>query len=112
MSQIIEGLHVDVSSTELKLLLLGRLKYHEDKAGFYEKQLVEMKKLDQVMAEEAAQIGKTSNRSPAESIDGAIKNHKDQAIFYKFVAEHVIEGATYRLDEQDLQRIGVMHQRY
>ncbi len=112
MSQIINGLHIDVSSDELKTLLLGRLKYHQDKVGFYEKQLVEMKKVDAALTAEAQEMGKTSTRGPLESLEQAVKKHKDQTVYYKFMAEHVIANATYRLDEAALLRLGIQGERY
>lgn len=112
MSQIINGLHIDVSSDELKTLLLGRLKYHTDKVGFYEQQLVAMRKIDAALTEEARSVGKGSTSSPADSLDQAVKKHQNQCVYYKFMSEHVIQGATYRLDENALQRLGIQTERF
>mgnify|MGYP001564625174 FL=1 len=112
MTQIITGLHIDVPSDELKGLLLARLKYHEAKVEFYSKQFEELRKVDVAMAADAETFSKTSNRSPSESLEQAVKKHKDQAIYYKFVAEHLVVGATYRLDEHALVKIGVQASLY
>lgn len=112
MSQIITGLHIDVSSDELKGLLIGRLKHHNDKVAFYEKQLGEMRKVDAALTAEAQEMGKSSTRGPLESLETAVKKHKDQMVYYKFMSEHVIVGATYRLDESALLRLGVQAERY
>jgi hypothetical protein len=109
---LIEGLHVDVKGTELKELLLGRLKYHNDKVSNYEKQLVELKRVDKALAEDAEQISKFSTQSPAQSLEQAIKKHKDQTIYYRFVADHIITAAVYRLGEHELQRLGIQSDRY
>lgn len=109
---IIEGLHVDVKGTELKDLLLGRLKYHLDKVSNYEKQLVELKRVDKALAEDAESISKFSTASPAQSLEQAIKKHKDQTVYYRFVADHVITTATYRLGENELLRLGIQSERH
>lgn len=109
---LIQGLHVDVKGTELKELLLGRLKYHQDKVANYDKQLNELKKVDKALAEDAEAISKFSNASPAQSLEQAIKKHKDQTIYYRFVADHVITTATYRLGEQELYRLGISSERH
>lgn len=112
MAEIIHGLHVDVSSDEMKELLVGRLKHHTDKVSFYEKQLLEMKKVDAALTAEAQEMGKTSTRGPLESLEQAIKKHRDQTVYYKFMTDHVVQGATYRLDEGALIRLGVQAERY
>lgn len=109
---LIQGLHVDVKGTELKELLLGRLKYHQDKVAGYEKQLGEMRKIDKALAEEAEAISKFSNASPAQSLEQAVKKHRDQTIYYRFVADHVVTTATYRLGEQELYRLGISSERH
>lgn len=105
---MIEGLHVDVSSAELKEMLVGRLKYHQEKTIAYERQLTELLKLHAGFDEEARRISKTSNQGPQESLESAIKRHRDQAIFYRFVSEHVVPSEIYRLAENDLVRLGVL----
>lgn len=110
--QIISGLHIDVGSDELKTLLLGRLKYHEDKAAFYEKQLGEMRKIDAALSAEAQEFAKTSTRTPAEALEQSVKKHRDQTVYYRFVADHLVKDAVYRLTEADLTRLGIQSERY
>lgn len=104
---MITGLHVDVKSEELKSLLEARLKYHSERIEFYESQLKKMKEVDAAMASEAAEFSKVSNRSPVESMEQAIKKHRDQTVYYKFMAEHVVANEIYRLAESDLMRLGI-----
>ena len=104
---MIEGLHVDVSAAELKELLLGRLKYHDDKVSHYEKQLGEMEKIDRALAEEAEVFSKTSTASPKKSLEQAVQKHKDQTIYYRFMSTHLVMNETYRLSEADLTRLGI-----
>lgn len=107
-TQIVVGLHVDIEEAELKVLLLGRLGYHEERAALYSKQLEGLLAIDASMEEEASKIGKYSNtQSAADNMKETIKSHRDKAVYYRFMADHTIAGATYRLSEADLTRLGV-----
>lgn len=112
MAELIQGLHIDISGKELKGLLEGRLKYHADKVAAYEKQFIQFDKVDRALAEDAELISKTNSASPRQSLEQAIKKHKDQTIYYKFMADHVVVVATYRLGEQELSRLGIQSDRY
>jgi hypothetical protein len=113
MAEIINGLQIEVPAEELKTMLLGRLKYHQEKVTVYKDQYEKMAKVEGMLAEEATQISKTSNsRNPTDGIKEAIKKHEDQKVYYKFMSEHVVAGAVYRLNEQDLIRLGVQADRY
>lgn len=110
---MIEGLHVDVPSAELKELLIKRLHHHESRISFYTKQLAEIEKVDDALRAEAQQYSKVSNASgPVDSIRTSIQRHKDQCIYYRFVSEHLVPGETYRLEESDLRRLGFSPDRY
>jgi hypothetical protein len=112
MAEIINGLQIEVPAAELKVMLEGRLKYHQDKVVAYTKQYEQMAQVEGLLAEEANQIGKTSNRSASDGVKEAIKKHKDQTVYYKFMSEHVVTSATYRLSENDLVRLGVQADRF
>lgn len=108
MAEIINGLHIDIASDELKTLLLGRLSYHELKVSKYEEQMGKMASIDAELAEEAENIGKYSNTTTAaDTIKQSIVKHRDKATYYKFVAKHIVPNATYRLAEADLYRLGI-----
>lgn len=108
---LIIGLHVDVPGAELKDLLDGRLRHHEQRLTGYQKQFEDMRKLTQELDEEAAKITKTSMRSPLESIEEAIRKHQNQMVYYRFMASHVNIQAIYRLSEADLVRLGIQADR-
>lgn len=109
---MIQGLFIDVPSTELKVMLEGRLKYHQDKVTMYQAQLAGLEKLEAGLDEEARRLGKTSTATPKESMQEAVKKHSNQVVYYKFMAEHVVPNETYRLGEQELTRLGVSSDRY
>lgn len=108
MNQIIAGLQIDIEAAELKTLLLGRLDFHETKVQKYEGQYKDLAAIDAGLAEEAEGIGKYgSNTTAADAMKATIKTHSDSAVYFRFMVDHVIKDATYRLSEADLVRIGV-----
>jgi hypothetical protein len=109
---MINGLHIDVQGAELRDLLKGRLEYHERRAREYADQLVRLESLQQNMERELGAIQKTSNASPIDSVKQALTRHKNQVVYYKFVSDHVNLSETYRLSENELERIGISTDRW
>jgi len=109
---MIQGLFIDVPSTELKAMLEDRRKYHQDKVSAYTQQLEGLEKLESALGEEARRMGKTSTATPKENMEQAIQKHANQVIYYKFMAEHVVPNETYRLGDQELLRLGVQSERH
>lgn len=109
---MIQGLFIDVPSTELKAMLEGRLKYHQDKVTMYRGQLEGLEKLEAGLDEEARRMGKTSTATPKDSMQQAIKKHSDQVVYYKFMSEHVVPNEVYRLGDNELARLGISSERY
>lgn len=108
MAEQIEGIHIDIKGTELQERFTQLAEYHATKVEEYEKKRVDLARIDAELAKEAAEIGKyTSNNRGSDTIVSLIDRHKDQAVYCKFMAEHVVVSATYRLDEGDLAKIGV-----
>ncbi len=119
MSQIINGLSIDISAEELKGILTSRIGYYNSKAEKYQKHVAVLEKnnaklneLDEELAAEAEDIGKYANSMVTKNDTASWKlkvlTAKNQANYFKFMAEHVVTGATYRLDNTALQLIGVM----
>jgi hypothetical protein len=104
---MITGLHVDVPSAELKILLQKRLEHHQSKVRLYQEQVEKMQQVNAALQQEAEGFHKGSTRSPEESLRESILKHENHAIYYRFMAEHVIPDETYRLNEQDLMRLGI-----
>lgn len=107
MTELIIGMPVDVGGAELVAMLRDRLTYHKARVEAYQGQLAQMAEINKTLSEEARQMGKTSQASPMDSIEAAIKKHQNQVIYYDFCAKHIVQTATYRLSEQELIRIGV-----
>lgn len=106
-TKVIEGLHIDVEAAELSDLLMQRAAYHNKRVEYYETKVKELEKVEATMAEEAERINKMSNSSPRDEVRAAraeAQSHREKASSYKFLAAHVVVGATYRLGEHDLAR--------
>jgi hypothetical protein len=84
---MINGLQVDVKSVELKGIIKSRIEYHTDKAQTYEKQAGKLK-------------------------EGKAREHKDKAIHFQFLLDHVILDDVYRLGPSDLQLLGIASRGY
>lgn len=119
MSQIITGLQIDLPAEELKGILASRIGYYTGKAEKYEKHVALLAKnnakldeLDAELAAEAEEIGKYANsmvtKNDITSWKAKVLTAKNQANYFKFMSEHVVSGATYRLDNTALQLLGVM----
>jgi hypothetical protein len=106
---MIEGLKLSIGSLELQGLCDARVQYHTDKATFFEN---EVKRLAPVMAEmanEAQSQGKFSNsNSMTDSFEQKTAHHKDRATYFKFLANHLIAGESYRLSLEDLRILEIV----
>lgn len=111
--ELIQGLHVDVPGSEMKTLFEGRLRYHSDKAEKLQAQLVKFTEIDQALADDAHGIGKISSGGGAVgNLESSIKKHRDQTVYYSFMVDHVVVGATYRLSNGELLSLGIQAERF
>jgi hypothetical protein len=103
---MIQGLQIDVQSDELIKILTERLEHHQSKAKTYADKAKELGA--QIAAiEEDMEIGKVSGGTPVEQLQRKAREHTDQANWYEFMIKHVVQKDVYRLDQRDLQRLGI-----
>lgn len=108
MSEVINGIHIDISGKELKKIYLDRVSYHTQKVSKYEQLHARAKEVDGELEDEAEQIGKLSSSfNRADSIAVKIKDAKKQITYFSFMASHVKEDAIFRLSESELVRLGI-----
>ena len=70
----IEGLKLQISSSELKSLALGRLEYHNSKAKFFEAEVERLKPALAEMQSEAESMGKfTASSNPVKGLEDKFK---------------------------------------
>ncbi len=94
---MIEGLKIEISSGELKAHLDAKADFHSKKATAYEKQ-----------AHEVAKVGGANaamTNDPVHSLQMSAAQHLRQAKYFDFLAGRIIPDETYRLQENDLQRL-------
>jgi hypothetical protein len=96
---MIEGLKIDVPSAELVEHLETRVRHHRERRTFYETQAASFLE----GAEQFAVANVTND--PVHGLESSAKSHSQREAFFRFLAEHVVEGETYRLDERDLERL-------
>lgn len=101
---MIEGLKIEIESTELRDHLDGRAAHHESKMRFYDEQVRNLK---------AGGVGAVQmTNDPVHSLENSAKQHRDRAAFFRFVSDHLIQNETYRLDESDLGRLEIASRYY
>lgn len=110
---MIEGMKLTISSGELKKLLQERVIFHVDKAKMLREEAEQLAPKLKGMEQTARNMGKygTSNApngDPAEQMMASSDHHADRAVYFKFLAEHVIENETYLFTETNLREIEVL----
>lgn len=93
---MITGLQVEFSVEELRAHLMGRADHHRDKAKFYANQVVALS--------EGMEANPGASNDPISSLRHSQREHESKAAFFTVLAEHLIDGETYRLSESDLTR--------
>lgn len=103
---MIEGLQIDLSSEELKTQLTSRADYHKEKAEFYKKQVEDFRKAHESLAPEL-QYSNTMN-SPVNNLEAKVEEHQKKSSIFSFMSEHLVLNETYRLSENDLNRLEII----
>jgi hypothetical protein len=116
MSQIIEGVHCDVSQQELKAHCQKRVEFHTGKLKHWQELLTAAanKKAQEITAQDADELArnKMSGYSSTSPLDEQIERcrrkvttHKVALARFRFWGEHLPEGATFRLSMSDLSSL-------
>ena len=102
------GLEVDVPSKAIRDRILEQAEKHDKLAALHELKRKEIeqdptKGLDGFDADELVNAGVSNEQKQHRA---KAKTARTKASWCRFVAEHLVVGATYRLDSEDLRRIG------
>lgn len=97
---MIEGIVVTLSGTELKKLCQDRAAHHHKRAKVYAEQIKGMKRNNI----EAAQV---TGGDPVANLASRMDRHTDDAAEMEFVAGHLDLKEKYRLERDDLSRLGI-----
>ena len=90
---MIEGLKFRITSKELRARLATRVKYHEDKAKAYDRQVKALKG--------SPNAGTGHSSDPTSDLLYAIKEHSAKADRLAFLRDHVVPDEIYELSAQD-----------
>lgn len=102
---MIEGLHYDFTSAEVKKHLEDRAAYHRKRCDIYQNSL------DKLGGQEDAEdVG--ASKSGRKDIDDKIKSHKNTAVQFELLAAHLIPNEVYRLKKSDMAEIGLIDRGY
>lgn len=115
---MITGLRLRIASSEIKTHCLERAKFHDGRAALKEGELPKLQSaLDAIRAVSEPQpqlshMSKVSSTyhadlgSEIENLERDIRNHKNQAMVFRFFSEHLFDE-DYDLQEADLQRLEI-----
>lgn len=105
MSEVIKGVPLDFSGTELISHLLKQAKHHEERAVFYHSKIEEFESMG--YKDENISGGDVMKR-----LTDKVNQHTEQAQHFGVMADHIRPDATYRLDRQDLVFVGLLKRAY
>ena len=100
---MVEGMHFDVGSDELRLHLVKRVEHHTGRAQWYHKQAREMGE-DNVLPDGSPKFS-TTNNNPVDNMKSAAKKHEYLASKFNFMAAHLSKNEVYRLSESELRTL-------
>ena len=115
---IVKGLFFHYTTEELAKLMRARAEYHDDRAAKKESAMPELKKAVETVknATEATTVARMSKVSASYHFDGDqveelekdIRDHRNKAIVFRALAEHLVPNATYELGEDALRRLEIV----
>lgn len=103
---MINGLHIDVSSKELKDRLASKRDYHQEKADYYSSQIKSLRE----NTDEEISIQATNN--PLSGLGQSLKTHVLKRDFFAFMYDHIVENEVYRLSQGDLVVLEIIDRGY
>ena len=99
---MIEGIVVRMETDELMTHLLKRVEYHTQRSKFYEQECEKFK----AEADDAKiRQGQNTFVQTSKAMEEAAEKHDRSALWFNFVADHLIPDETYHLDDKALEVI-------
>lgn len=99
---VIHGLKILISGGELEQHLRTKVDYHTEKAVGYSEQLTSIEELQR------GDANNYQSNDPRQGLANSAAIHRNKAALFTFMADHLITGANYMLDESDLLRVEIM----
>lgn len=101
MDNLIQGLHFDIAAEEISAHLQKRYSYHLNRADEYKAQV-------EAYGQVPDEVRAMSGGNPKEQMEKSVLRHQATAEKFKFMSEHLVDGATYRLNDRDLKEIEML----
>ena len=119
---IVKGLRFHFTTLQLNDHMVARAAYHESRADTKETALPELRAAVDIVkaagttaATNIAAMSKFSNSNyqfdpgdQVEQLENDIKDHRNKALVFRELSNHLFAGATYDLDEADLRRLEIL----
>jgi len=118
---IVKGLRYHYTTAQLKEQMTGRAQYHEDRASTKESALPELRSAVEIVKKAGqipvavTQMSKFTNSNyhfdagdQVEQLETDIKDHRNKALVFRTLAEHLVADAVYDIDENDLRRLEIV----
>jgi len=107
---VIHGIRLEVTGSELAVRLEQRIRWHRDRNDAL---IGQMKKLAEVERDAANELANTIGRyeSPRLVLEKRVREHQERASFLAFLRDHIVRDATYRLDSIDLRMTEILPDR-
>ena len=107
---VIHGIRLEVTGSELAVRLEQRIRWHRDRNDAL---IGQMKKLAEVERDAANELATTPDRyeSPRIVLEKKVREHQERASFLSFLRDHIVKDATYRLDSIDLRMTEILPDR-
>lgn len=96
---IISGIMATVEGEELQRLLSARSAHHLERAKVYRQQAAVLPR--------RRRVPDSSNILNSDSLISTAEHHEQQAVYMRFMADHVETEARYRLHQHELQQLGI-----
>lgn len=109
---MIEGLHFDIPSADLVKLLGERAKHHRQRAEFYMAQAKGLAGTRDDPEQDASKFSGSNNVNPIDQLRSNEQRHRRKAQRMEFLSKYIVANEVYRLDESDLESVGIVESRY
>ena len=121
-ANVVKGLRYQFTTDQIRTHMIDRAKHHESRASTKETALPELraavdivKKAGTQAATNMAAMSKFSGTnyhfdpgSQVEELENDIKDHRNKALVFRELSNHLFADATYDLDENDLRRLEIL----
>lgn len=122
MTNTVKGLRYQFTTSQLSTHMVERAKHHEGRATAKEAALPELKAAVEIVkaagthaAASIAAMSKFSNSNyhfdPTDQVDqleNDIKDHRNKALVFRELSNHLFADSIYDLDEADLRRLEIL----